>query len=141
MTPKANAMKSSSLTQADRGHLTSALETRRTALRIDVKAQMDGSDDERVVGLRNRLQESGDEWGVAEGLAELDIAELQHGLAELGDVDAALARLRDGTYGVCTDCGEAIAPARLFAYPTATRCVVCQAAWEKKSGGPPVTAV
>ena len=140
-TPKVNAMTSPSLTPADRARLKSDLEARRAALRVDVKAQMDGSDDDRVVGLRNRFHESGDEWGVADGLAELDIAEVRHALAELNQVDAALARLRDGTYGHCADCGEPIAPARLFAYPTAMRCLACQAAWEKKAGGPPVTAV
>jgi RNA polymerase-binding transcription factor DksA len=134
-------MTSPTLTPADRARLKTDLEARRAALRIDVKAQMEGSDDDRVVGLRNRLQESGDEWGVADGLAELDIAEVRHALAELTQVDAALARLRDASYGHCADCGAAIAPARLFAYPTAMRCLACQAASEKKAGGPRVTAV
>jgi RNA polymerase-binding protein DksA len=48
----------------------------------------------------------------------------------LASVDAALARLDDGTYGICTVCGEPIAPARLEARPTATTCVGCAA------GGP-----
>ena len=56
-------------------------------------------------------------------------------------MDAALARMRDGTYGECADCGEPIAPARLMAYPTAQRCVSCQGAYEKKLSGPPLTAV
>ncbi len=139
--PKAHAMSTPSLSPADRARLKAELEARRTALRVEVKAHLGGSGDERVVGLRNRLQESGDEWGVADGLAELDLAEVRHTLAELMQVDAALARMRDGTYGDCSDCGEPIAPARLIAYPTATRCLVCQAAWEKKAGGPPITAV
>lgn len=138
---KVPAMSVPALTPADRARLKAELEARRTALRVEVKAHLGGSGDERVVGLRNRLQESGEEWGVADGLAELDLAEVRHTLAELMQVDAALARMRDGTYGDCSDCGDPIAPARLTAYPTATRCVVCQAAWEKKSGGPPVTAV
>jgi len=117
------------------------LEARRAALRVEVKTQLDGSDDDRVVGLRNRIKESGDEWGVADGLAELDIAEVRHALTELAEVDAALARMRAGTYGECRDCGEAIAPARLAAYPTAMRCVACQERYERKQGGPPLTAV
>ena len=129
------------LAPADLARLTRELEDRRNALRVGVKTQLDGSDDERVVGLRNRIKESGDEWGVADGLAELDIAEVRHALAELAEVDAALARLRDGTYGECRDCGEPIAVARLLAYPTATRCVACQQKYERKIGGPPLTAV
>ena len=38
----------------------------------------------------------------------------------------ALERLRDGEYGTCQECGEAIAPARLRAMPEVTTCVRCQ---------------
>src|SRR6266404_4693162 len=38
----------------------------------------------------------------------------------------ALERLRGGEYGVCEECGEAIAPARLRAMPEVTTCVRCQ---------------
>jgi len=128
-----------SSTELDR--LKAELEARRAKLRVEVKAQLDGSGDDRIVGLRNRIKESGDEWGVADGLAELDLAEVRHSLAELTGVDAALARMREGTYGDCIDCGVSIAPARLAAYPTAQRCIACQDAFEKKAGGPPITAV
>ncbi|MFH5822188.1 TraR/DksA family transcriptional regulator [Georgenia sp. AZ-5] len=43
----------------------------------------------------------------------------------LGEVDTALARLAEGTYGRCAVCGRPIAPARLAARPTATTCVAC----------------
>lgn len=134
-------MTTTSLPPPERARLKAEMEARRTKLRVEVKAQLTGSDDDRVVGLRNRIKESGDEWGVADGLAELDLAEVRHVLAELTEVDAALARMRDGTYGDCVDCDTAIAPARLAAYPTAQRCVACQDAYEKKANGPPLTAV
>ena len=38
----------------------------------------------------------------------------------------ALARLRDGDYGTCVECGEPIAPARLRAMPEVQTCVRCQ---------------
>lgn len=38
---------------------------------------------------------------------------------------AALARLAEGDYGYCTDCGEAIAPDRLKTDPTLPRCRSC----------------
>ena len=134
-------MAKNELSAEDRALLKAELEARRTALRVEVKTQLAGSGDEGVVGLRNRIQESGDEWGVADGLAELDLAEVRHVLADLTQVDAALARMRDGSYGECVDCGEPIAPARLKAYPTAQRCVACQGAYEKKLSGPPITTV
>lgn len=43
----------------------------------------------------------------------------------LGEVEAAMARLDDGTYGRCEKCGDAIAPARLEAMPTARLCIRC----------------
>jgi DnaK suppressor protein len=128
------------LTPDERSRLQAQLEARRNALRIEVKAQLQGSGDERVVGLRNRLGES-DDWGVADGLAELDLAETRHVLAELMAVDAALARMRAGTYGECVDCEQPIAGARLIAHPTAQRCVPCQEKHERKTAGPPLTAV
>lgn len=50
----------------------------------------------------------------------------EHETAELEDIQAALERIRLGRYGLCTDCGETIPAARLDAYPTAKRCLVCQ---------------
>jgi DnaK suppressor protein len=41
-------------------------------------------------------------------------------------VDEALARIEDGTYGICVRCGEPIPPGRLEALPWAARCVDCQ---------------
>ena len=45
--------------------------------------------------------------------------------AELAEVDRALARIADGTYGVCTNCGKRITVARLDARPTAELCIDC----------------
>ncbi len=45
----------------------------------------------------------------------------------LADIQAALARLDDGTYGICVDCGEQIQAERLEALPAAPRCLSCQA--------------
>ena len=48
------------------------------------------------------------------------------GLQEvLADVNRALMKLDEGTYGVCDSCGEAIAAGRLEVRPWSTRCVNC----------------
>lgn len=44
----------------------------------------------------------------------------------LRDIDTALRRLGDGSYGTCMDCGIAIARKRLDAVPWARYCVTCQ---------------
>jgi RNA polymerase-binding transcription factor DksA len=45
--------------------------------------------------------------------------------ASIRDIQAALMRIEDGTYGSCEVCGGEIAPSRLQAIPEATRCVEC----------------
>ncbi|GLV60944.1 hypothetical protein KDH_77620 [Dictyobacter sp. S3.2.2.5] len=42
---------------------------------------------------------------------------------QLDDVNAALKRIEDGTYGRCVDCGKEIPPRRLEALPWAQRCI------------------
>jgi DnaK suppressor protein len=49
----------------------------------------------------------------------------------LAEIQAALARIDDGTYGDCDVCGEPINPARLDALPMAHRCVRCQTELEE----------
>jgi DnaK suppressor protein len=43
----------------------------------------------------------------------------------LADVEAALARRSEGTYGICEACGRPIAPGRLEARPAARACIDC----------------
>jgi len=50
-----------------------------------------------------------------------------HRARQLADVTRALEDINAGRYGICRECGEAIAKARLKAMPFATRCVACQA--------------
>jgi DnaK suppressor protein len=44
----------------------------------------------------------------------------------LADIDSALKRIDDGTYGTCVSCGEEIAVPRLEAYPAASLCIDCK---------------
>jgi DnaK suppressor protein len=44
---------------------------------------------------------------------------------ELREIDAALERIDDGTYGVCEDCGEPIPGPRLAVMPEARMCARC----------------
>lgn len=56
--------------------------------------------------------------------------------AELADVEHALGRINDGTYGVCEACGRPIDEERLEAMPAARFCVHDQAAAERQARGP-----
>jgi RNA polymerase-binding protein DksA len=44
---------------------------------------------------------------------------------EIRQLEAALKRISDGTYGTCVKCGEPIDPRRMKALPTAATCISC----------------
>jgi RNA polymerase-binding protein DksA len=44
----------------------------------------------------------------------------------LADIDSALQRIDDGTYGTCVNCGQEIPVQRLEAHPTASLCIDCK---------------
>jgi DnaK suppressor protein len=45
--------------------------------------------------------------------------------ATINDIDAALSRIAQGSYGICSDCGESIDGDRLSILPEAIRCINC----------------
>jgi DnaK suppressor protein len=49
----------------------------------------------------------------------------------LRQVKAALARVRDGSFGTCAECESAISPRRLAALPWAILCIQCQEAADR----------
>jgi len=55
-----------------------------------------------------------------------DLALRERAEHELALIEDALARIANGTFGVCLDCGRPIAPGRLEALPWAARCIECQ---------------
>ena len=48
----------------------------------------------------------------------------------ISEIHEALARVKDGEYGICQECGEEIGLARLRVQPTATLCVHCKSLLE-----------
>ncbi len=79
------------------------------------------------------LEESGDLAigsgdHLADSATETFMRELDEGLEEnadhlLGEIEAALGRIDEGTYGRCASCGKPIALERLEAVPYATLCI------------------
>ena len=57
---------------------------------------------------------------------ELDYTLGENAEHVLGEIDSALERIEQGTYGACTRCGKPIAPERLEARPWATLDIDCQ---------------
>jgi DnaK suppressor protein len=52
-------------------------------------------------------------------------------LLEYNRIVQALDKIKEGTYGICVDCGEEISEKRLNSYPNAARCILCQEAFEE----------
>jgi RNA polymerase-binding protein DksA len=122
------------LSEKDRTELRRMLEQRRSALIEEIRAELARSEDQRYVDLAGRVADSG-EAAVADLLVDLDAAMTDRDVRELREVEAALARMDDGSYGECRDCGVDIDPARLRANPIAMRCIGCQTRYEHGSAG------
>ncbi len=56
---------------------------------------------------------------------EIDYTLGENSQTVLDEIDAALARIEDGTYGTCTNCGKQIPVERLEANPWASLCIDC----------------
>lgn len=65
---------------------------------------------------------------------ERAITELDQSSRMLQQVKAALARIQEGTFGICQRCDEPISPARLNALPWAVYCIRCQEAVDAEGG-------
>jgi RNA polymerase-binding protein DksA len=63
---------------------------------------------------------------------ELDYTLEENAGRVLGEIDAALQRIEDGTYGTCTNCGGRIPEERLEALPWAILCIDCQRVQERR---------
>ena len=53
-------------------------------------------------------------------------------LKQLKEIDAALDKIANGTYGICEECEEEISEKRLEANPVARYCITCKKAMEEK---------
>lgn len=92
--------------------------------------------------IREKLGEAADsvlntdhQWsdsGAAFAEAGVEYAEAQRDILELRAVTQALARIEEGSYGVCADCGSDIPAARMKAQPAALTCVACQSGRERR---------
>lgn len=121
-------MTASTLTDTQREQLRALLEQRKEQLlqqldaiqrdTLGVASAAGGPDAEPVGSPRDQANR------MASGMVRDAEAARDH--AELVAVRAALARMVDGSYGECTDCGQPVGVGRLLAQPSAARCIACQ---------------
>lgn len=83
----------------------------------------DGDDlDSERGGVGNHMADDANQTSEQETMLTLESSLRRH----LNEVDEALGRMEAGTYGICTNCGKPISPARLEARPDATLCIDCK---------------
>ncbi len=58
----------------------------------------------------------------------------EYGVNLLREIDTALEKLKEGSYGVCEDCGKNIGVKRLEVVPSARLCISCKAKEEGTQG-------
>lgn len=80
-----------------------------------------------------QVQDFGDQ-ALSSTMESLQASMQDSRLDEYRRIVKALQMIRDGSYGICIDCGGGISPKRLKSYPDATRCIVCQEAYEEEMG-------
>lgn len=110
--------------------LQSVLRERRQTLKADVNDHLQQTSTQGLQDLNGTVGDTGDE-SVAHMMTDLSLTAATRDVNELRNVDAALQRIAEGTYGECVDCGADIEYERLKAYPTAMRCLACQSQHEK----------
>lgn len=67
-------------------------------------------------------------------IRERNLALLTNAQDRIQQIEEALQRMDEGTYGTCENCGRPIGNERLEALPFTTRCVACQAQAEQTDG-------
>jgi len=112
-----------------------ALQARLETARINLMSQLE-DDIDPDADLRQPVPHEV-EASPADNASQRTLNELVHEAAEhsahhLNLVQHAIARLADGEYGLCENCGEEIGYSRLEARPEARLCIACQTRLEKK---------
>ena len=118
------------LTPKQLDELKRALTKRREALEAETHADAAKAREDVFSQTAGPVADSGDE-ATADLISDVENAELSRDLQELREVDAALARMGQGSYGTCIDCRSEIDPERLRREPAARRCFACQSVFEK----------
>jgi RNA polymerase-binding transcription factor DksA len=118
-------MKPMPLTESQREELARMLEQALAALGGDIESERKEARENVAARRDSGVQDRGEE-SFAGSVVAVDRAMLRQHQTERREVQAALARLREGSYGECVQCGEAVGYERLRIAPAAGRCLRCQ---------------
>jgi DnaK suppressor protein len=119
------------LSSKDLSELSRMLDQRRDALLEEVRDELEKTENTQYIELIDRSPADEGDRSVGDALADLNLTIIDRHIQEIRDIEAAGARVKDGSFGICIGCGDEISAERLRAYPTAKRCVRCQQQREK----------
>ena len=119
------------LAKAKLSKLERALDAMYRSLLDEVRDALEKSENQQYIELINREPADSADQATGDALADLNLAIIDRHVREIRDIEAARARIADGSFGSCVDCGNDIGFERLLAYPTAKRCFACQQQHEK----------
>ncbi len=105
--------------------------TRNDIKEIDDQVRAFGQDHELAEGVDNHIGDDSDIVYEQERL--LTVREELNGRRHR--IEHALKKMDKGTWGICENCGEPIAPERLEALPFVTLCITCQEQQDKRGDG------
>ena len=114
------------MTKAQLSDLKTRLDRRYASLLEEVRDELEQSENQQYVELIDHAPADIGDQSIGDMLADLSLALIDRHIHEIRDIEAARARVKEGLFGSCDDCGEEISVERLLAWPTATRCLVCQ---------------
>ena len=107
------------------------LEEERSRLQAEIADfEREGQDNLSEASGENNYRDHMADQGSATFSRELDLSLEDNVRSLLVQVDRAIKRIDEGTYGKCVRCGDDIAEARLEAMPTAELCISCKE-WEE----------
>lgn len=111
-------------------------EVRLTAMRDDIRAgdELDSDQQTQSGGELSVVDQHPADIASEQVQREVSLSMLEQVEAELSDVEAAMRKLDEGTYGKCEACGKDIAEERLAALPMARFCLEDQAGVEREAG-------
>ncbi len=83
---------------------------------------------------REQKRDTGDIYDIASDERERELSLMlgDRDRKKLSEIDLALERIQDGSYGYCEDCGEPVAEKRLEVLPFTRVCVDCQSRYERE---------
>lgn len=123
------------LSQTQLSILRKKLDQLHHSLLEQVRDAREKSEDQQYVEIIGRVPADVADEASGDALADIKVALIDRQMKEIRDIEAAMARIQEGNYAACVDCGDMIAYARLLAYPTATRCAACQERHERLYAG------